>query len=254
MRPRPAGGFGTAVGFLTRFPATGGDAVAVARSAPWFPVVGGVLGLGLAGSYALAGLVLPPAVAAVLAVGLGVAATGALHEDGLADAADALGADTPARAREILADPAHGTFGVLALILSVLARATALAALGPAASFAWLPAAHALGRASMAGVARIADRGPGRGLGAGFAGGVTRGSAAAAVVVALLIAAPGLWWWTVPAAVVAAGAAAAVAGFCVRRFGALSGDVLGAVEQVVEILVLVLGAAVVARGWPGATW
>ena len=103
----------TAVGFLTRLP------VPAARSAPdlsraafFFPLVGALVGGIAAATRALADQALPPLPATLLAVTAALIVTGALHEDGLADVADALGAHTTRERRlEILKDPRVGAFG-----------------------------------------------------------------------------------------------------------------------------------------------
>ncbi len=95
------------------------------------PVAGAVIGLVGAGALALAtGLGLPATVAAALALTALVAATGAFHEDGLADTADGFGGGaTRARKLEIMKDSRIGTYGGAALVLSLLLRWTALTAL-----------------------------------------------------------------------------------------------------------------------------
>src|SRR5439155_27188630 len=122
----------------TRVPARG-DAPPE-RAVPWLPVVGALIGALCAAVYAATRSVLTPPVAATLAVGAGVLLTGALHEDGLADVADALGAGGGRqRVPEIMKDPLHGTYGVLAIVLGVVARIAAVAGLGPAAAAVALP-------------------------------------------------------------------------------------------------------------------
>ena len=73
---------------------------------------------------------LPVGAAALLAVAAGIAATGALHEDGLADTADGFGGGRDReRKLAIMRDSAHGTYGIVALVLSIGLRATAIAAI-----------------------------------------------------------------------------------------------------------------------------
>ena len=60
--------------------------------------------------------------------------------------------------------------------------------------------------------------------------------------------------WVGPSFVLASGAAYAVGAVAVRRVGGLTGDVLGAAEQVAEIAVFYLGAVIVAQGWSGLPW
>ncbi|MGJ3262040.1 MAG: adenosylcobinamide-GDP ribazoletransferase, partial [Salinarimonas sp.] len=102
-----------------------------ARMARMLPVAGAILGgLGalVLAAASLAGL--PPLVSAALAIGALAAMTGALHEDGLADVADAFaGATTRARRLESMKDSRVGAFGATALALAPILRVSALAAL-----------------------------------------------------------------------------------------------------------------------------
>src|SRR3954470_8501912 len=92
---------------------------------PVLPFIGAAVGLAAGLVFAIVrGIAGPGWLAAVLAVGASVLITRALHEDGLADTADGLGphALEPARRLEIMRDSRSGTFGVLALALSVLIK------------------------------------------------------------------------------------------------------------------------------------
>lgn len=124
----------------------------IAASGWAWPLIGGGLGAvaGLVGLIAL-GLGVPAGVAAGLALVVLVAATGALHEDGLADCADGFwGGNSPERRREIMKDSRIGAYGTLALILALLLRWSALAALfGAGWVVAPLIAAGALARAPL---------------------------------------------------------------------------------------------------------
>jgi adenosylcobinamide-GDP ribazoletransferase len=236
-----------AVAFLTRVP-TGGGArrpEELARSVPWFPVVGAGVGLAVAGVYAGAGALLPPLPAAAVAVVAGVCLTGAFHEDGLGDTADALvGHHDREDTVRILQDPRLGTFGVLAVAASLLLRVAAVAALAPAAALAALPAAHALSRAAAVATMAALPPAAGTGLGASYARalsgrGALAGTAAGLAVALALLGGAAVW-----AAAVAALAAFLLGRLARRRLGGVTGDVLGAVQQLGEVLVLL--AAVVA--------
>ncbi len=237
-------GLPTAISFLTRLPVrrslpAPGD---VARSVPWFPVVGAGLGGVLAGAYAGGRALLPELAAAVVVVGLGVLLTGAFHEDGLADTMDALGARSRPEALRILKDPVHGTFGVSAIVLSVAVRASALASLDPWAALGALPAAHALSRGAVLVLLRVGPPATEEGLGASYAAGVTVRGAAAAGAAGLVVASVGMGLWVVPALVLSAAAIAPVAWIACRRFGGLTGDVVGAAQQAAEVAVLLVAA------------
>jgi adenosylcobinamide-GDP ribazoletransferase len=194
--------FRVAIVFLTRLPLRlEGEvsALETARACRLYPLVGALLGLAGAAIYALAALALPPLPAALLAVAAGVLLTGALHEDALGDVADGFGGGwDPARRLEIMRDPRQGTYGVAAIALSLLLRASALAAIAPSAAWIALPAIGALSRAGM--VWMIAARPPARsdGVGARTAAALRPSHAAEA---ALLAALPGLGLgWLLPAA------------------------------------------------------
>jgi adenosylcobinamide-GDP ribazoletransferase len=121
--------------------------------APAIPVAGALIGLCMALTLLVAhGLRLGPMVATILAVTSGVLVTGALHEDGLADAADGLFAQVSIERRlEIMRDSRLGAFGALALIIAMLLRVgliTDLALGGPRAAAAALIGAAALSRAA----------------------------------------------------------------------------------------------------------
>lgn len=120
-----------AIQFLTRLPTprVTADEAAFAASMRWFPAVGLIVGaIVAAGGWA--GGLLDPWLGALSAVVLWVAVTGALHLDGLADFADASGAAHQDRERllAVLADPHVGSFGVVAIVLQLIAKAVLLLA------------------------------------------------------------------------------------------------------------------------------
>ena len=229
-----------AIQFLTRIPVHLRRPPDLARSVPWFPVVGALIGAAV--GLVAAGLmeVVPAAVAAAVAVLAGVALTGAFHEDGLADTADALGGWSPAQRRQILQDSRHGSFGVAALCGSIVLRVVCVASLPPAAAFGGLVAAHTLGRGAAVGVIGVARPMPGDGLGAEYARSTSTGRAVLGVAVAAGLAALATGWWVGPLAVGAGVAAVVVTLLALRAFGGINGDVLGAVEQMAECTVLAI--------------
>ena len=237
--------------FLTRLP--GGahprDDGELGRSVPWFPVVGAVIG-GLSGAvyWALHGP-LGALIAAVSAVAASAAATGAFHEDGLADTADALGGTTRPRRLEIMKDSRVGTFGVLALVLSTLVKVFAVSSLAPVDGLAALVVAHMLGRTMAVAAMGIAPAASGTGLGHSYTAHLPQ-AWTAAVVIASSAAAAGLGLPGVVALAAAAAGAVAVGVVAWRAFGGTTGDVLGAIEQVGEMAVLVSADSLVAtHGW-----
>jgi adenosylcobinamide-GDP ribazoletransferase len=233
-----------ALGFLTRLPSgptPRWQADDLAASAPWFPLIGALVGGGGAAAYALAaGIGLPPWPAAGLAVAAAVLVTGGLHEDGLADVADGFGGGrTPAAKLGIMRDSRLGSFGALALMLALLLRISALAALAaPLAVAAALIAAGAMSRGLLPAVMAVAPLARADGLAAG-AGRPHPARAAASLLVALLL---GLLTLPPLAALlsIAMAALAALAMACLawRQIGGITGDVLGASQQLAEIAAL----------------
>lgn len=239
-------------GLLTRIPMPGGGEVGPeARSqlagASWaFPVVGALIGAIGAVVFVLASAIgLPPWVAALLAVAATVLASGGLHEDGLADVADGFGGGlAPEDKLAIMRDSRIGTYGTLALILSVALRAAALAAIAePLAAAAALVAAHTVARACLPAVMRGVPlaRADGLAAEAGMPESATVGTALGlAGLVAFVMLGVGT---AVLALAAGAAAAAAMAVLARRQIGGYSGDVLGAVQQFAEIAILLAVAA-----------
>lgn len=269
-RSRWLGDLRLALMLLTRLPlptgrTTSPDDGAVARAAWIFPVVGLLIGSAGGGMFMLASHVgLGMASAALLAMGTQILLTGALHEDGLADTADGFGGGRGReRKLEIMRDSRIGTYGVVALVLILSLRFTALqdiasnllsisdeldeAAGQNSAVIIALIAAGALSRAAMAVVWHVLPPARSDGLAAG-SGKVSFGSAAAASILAGIIAfavLPGLAFIVACAATaVLALAVALVAHWQIRGH---TGDVLGATQQIAEVgVLLAIGAATLA--------
>lgn len=243
-----------AASFLTRVPlgAHGGTATDLGRAVVWFPVVGAAIGAVGGLVYAVTLQVWPSFVSASLAVAAGVLLTGAFHEDGLADTADALGGSFDREsALRIFGDPRHGSYGVLALVLSVALRITTLASLAALAGLIVMTVAHCVSRAAAVGVLGTVPAATEEGLGATYARHITRRRVITAVAIGVIATIP-LGVWSVAVIAVAILGAALVARLAVRRVGGITGDVLGAVQQVVEIATLLVAVAVTHDGARGS--
>ncbi|MDF1735031.1 MAG: adenosylcobinamide-GDP ribazoletransferase [Minwuia sp.] len=237
-----------ALGWLTRLPTRFPDDAADRKLAEtrWAcPVVGAMLAAALAATFtAMTGLGANGLLAAAVTVALSVLLTGALHEDGLADMLDGLGARGGRDARlTAMRDSRIGTFGTLGLILILLVRVAALSSLDLLDALAALLAALALGRAGMSVVmARLPlARADGAAAGAGKAGSSdARQACGVALLIALLASviggAPIMLMLLV--ALLAMAAALALAELALRTFGGYTGDVLGATCMAVETVVL----------------
>jgi len=236
-----------AVQFLTRVPLSrrAVETHELARAVAYFPLIGALVGAGMAAVIALTAPLLGLDVAIVAGLVFGALITGAFHEDGLADACDGLGGGfTRERALEIMRDSRIGSYGAVALILLYAARFTLLRTLGAAAVLLALPAASALGRA--AGVALMAWLPNARSE--GVADDVARSLGGATIAIAMataLIMAVILGSFAAPLFVAAAAVVTIALGLYLRhRLGGVTGDCLGAVNVIVEVTVLACAA-----GW-----
>src|SRR5258708_2073017 len=222
------------VALLTRLPVgrTAPDAGADISRAAWaFPLAGVLVALIAALINAAANkLGSPPWVAAALAVAATLAVTGCLHEDGLADPADGFGGgDTRERKLEIMRDSRIGTYGVCALMLSILLRVSAIAALGNPIVVLWaLVAAHGGARAAMPVFMALVP--PARGDGLAYAAGRPSGDRViTASVLGIVILAFGLGPMLGRAALILLRVAIVLmAWLSVVQIDGQTGDVLGA--------------------------
>lgn len=239
-----------ALGYFTCIPVPaqiGGSAGELNRAARYFPLVGLVVGAVAAATLAVVALMLPLSLAVLASMAASLALTGALHEDGLADAVDGFGGGRDrAQVLAIMKDSRVGAYGALALVLALLAK---YAALGELASTETRGAAlvlliaHPLSRAAALGImaalpyARIEGESHARpvteGLGpAEWVTGIALGGAP-------LVLAASLGLVSFERSLVILGTAVCVALACAwhfrRRIGGYTGDCLGATQQFCEI-------------------
>ena len=212
-------------------------------AAPWFPVVGAVLGSGLAAFDMLGVRMFPPLLSALLTVTAWKVLTGGLHLDGLADCLDGFGGQTPDERRAIMHDSRIGSFAAIGLILFLMLEVTALGELPRDARWGALVAAPTIGRAVPALLARLLAAARGAGHGARFSAGVSALAAPVALGVALVVAAAVLGGAGIVALAAGGGAAVALGAWLARRLDGVTGDVLGACVEVAELTVLLTLAA-----------
>jgi len=235
--------FPLALTFLTKCPwfrSAPADAGALARSMFWFPWVGALLGGLYWGAWAGLTRVLPLPGAAGVLLAFTVLSTGGLHLDGLADTADGLGGG---RTREgclaIMKDSRVGTFGVLSLIVVLVLKFAFFLSLGDRAAAPVLLCYPVAGRWGMVLLAYLSPYArPEGGLGQAMTSGVAARTMAGATVSAAALCL-GLGGVRGLILLAAAGLAVWLGSLYFRqRLGGVTGDVLGAANEALEVLVL----------------
>ncbi|SFJ20657.1 adenosylcobinamide-GDP ribazoletransferase [Celeribacter neptunius] len=230
----------TALALLTRIPVRAGF-TRTAEAAWAFPLAGVAVGL-VAGAVAtIAGwLGLGAALIAGFTLAAAVIVTGALHEDGLADCADGFwGGFDKVRRLEIMRDSRIGSYGVIALGLSLILRATALTTLAHEDLIVTaVIAAAVLSRAPMAYLMALMPPARSDGLSV-KTGRPPRDAASLGGVLAFFLS----WLLVGFVPTVVAASAVTLTGFITSRIaqvkiGGQTGDVLGATQQLGEIVAL----------------
>ncbi|AGK58966.1 cobalamin 5'-phosphate synthase [Hyphomicrobium denitrificans 1NES1] len=220
----------------------------LARSAKYMPLVGAIVGVIAGAGILLSAVFFPGPLPIVIGLVLAIAITGALHEDGLADTADAFGGGrTRERRLEIMKDSSIGTYGAIALIAAFALKDSALVALDLRSAACVMIAGHAGARLATiltmwrlphaGGIAKVSQK----------ISEMTPSEVAVAFALGLI---PGLLVLPTSKFVVATlfafAAAAIIALIARRKIAGYTGDVLGAVEQVFETVFFAVAAAVIA--------
>jgi adenosylcobinamide-GDP ribazoletransferase len=239
-----------AISFLTAAPV--GRRIAITdrdlrRGVMLFPVVGAVVGASTALVAWAAAAVFPDLAASIIGVATGIAATAALHLDGLADTADGVGASIAGRdPLPAMGDPRLGTWGGTALALDLLLRVIALSALLGSPGFPWAAiAAGSLSRMSIVGLAwAVPYGGPDEGTGVWTReldrrrclGGLGIGAGICFLTVGLrsLVMAP-----------VAIATCIVIGRWSARHLSGMRGDTFGAAAEMTETLALTVAIATV---------
>lgn len=240
--------FLAAIQFLTILPlpaALAPDGGALGRSLPFFPLVGLAIGAAAAGIDWGLWHLLPLGVTSVLTVILLIAASGALHLDGLADAADGLFSARPReRALEIMRDSRTGPMGVAAIVAVIALKIALLTALtGPGRWWVLLLMPVAGRCALLIHLALLPYARPEGGLADLFHRNRSQGHALGALLFLLALGSLTGGFAGFLAAAVAALAALLLAAYFQRRLGGLTGDTLGAACELTELAPALAAAA-----------
>ena len=221
----------------------------LARSMAWFPLVGMVLGGVLAGTDFLLSATIPPSILNVLLIALLVLLTGGLHVDGLADSVDGIaGGRTPMDRLAIMRDARIGAIGATGLMLALGLRYAGLMAVPQAERLAVLLCMPTLGRWAMVVTAFSMPYARPEG---GLAHPFLQQLSAREVVAATIVPLGALFWFfgargIVVCAVIAM-IARSIAVLSRRLLGGITGDVLGAVNEIAEIVFLIAITAMAAQ-------
>lgn len=230
----------TAIGLLSRLPVSSNGARGAA--AAWaFPLVGLIIGvLAAITGWMLTAFGLSANLTAAFVLMVMIITTGAMHEDGLADTVDGLwGGWEQTRRLEIMKDSHIGTYGVLALILSLLMRWGALAALIDADMLTiGVISIATLSRAPMVVMMAIMPHARTDGLSASV-GRVAAKTAQIAVLIAIIVTLVLLGWVGITAIAITTFAALIAALIAQQKIGGQTGDILGATQQISEIAALI---------------
>ena len=245
--------FFTALGYFTRVPVprwVGFEPAWLNAAARYFPLVGVLIGALGALVYLAALRVFPASVAVLLSMAVTLLATGAFHEDGLADCLDAFGgAYTREDVLRIMHDSRIGAFGAIGLVVALALKWQTLAALPPARAAMLMIAAHAASRAcAISYLVSLEYVRP-----EGKAKPVAQRMSVCAWLCACVFGLPWLFWptWSVTpdwragvATLVVLAVLRYVLGrYFVRRIGGYTGDCLGFAQQVFEIAIYLVGLA-----------
>jgi len=237
---RPWNALLAALQFLTIFPPVVRRAFTareLGASVGWFPLVGSILGLLLAVGDGLFSLVFPPPVRSALILALWILLTAALHLDGFLDACDGLlGGWTPVKRLEILRDERVGAYALAGGVLLLLLKFSGLLSL----PHRWeaLILAPTLGRWGMS--LAIVGFPYGRKEGLGLS--MKRNAGWLELILATLITLLVAWLiasWT-GFALIGVAALTVILGayFTLKLIPGLTGDIYGALNEIVEVVVL----------------
>jgi len=239
-------GLGSALTTLTAIPWPGAEERNLSDSLPWFPLIGLVIGLILYTIGFTLGL-LPfmqwPAGAAMVMVVVAIWATRGLHLDGLADWADSAGGLLDRETRlAIMRDVRVGTFGILALIVALTAKWLALTRMLSSGSLIWVVAVFILSRDMMAElITTLPYARTGEGMAKPFVKGASQRRRISSHVLSLVLC---LVYGPLGAALF--GLAGLIVGlfrrYCRHRYGGITGDLLGAANEMVEVGLLMVCA------------
>jgi len=247
--------FLAALSFLTVIPLPRRREVSpeqVGRSTGYFPVVGIIIGLILAGLYWLLRLILPSAVVSGLLLICLVVLTGGLHLDGFVDTCDGIaGHKTPEARWQVMHDSRAGAFGIVGVCCLLIVKYVSLNSVPDSLMMATLVLMPVVSRWAMVYAVFAYPYARPSGLGKVFKEMASRRRLAIATLVALAVVIP---WFRLAGLVIMLGVwviVVAMAAYLKRKFSGLTGDTYGAINEVAEVGVLILVCLLAHNQWLG---
>ena len=247
--------FLAALSFLTVIPLPRRREVSpeqVGRSIGYFPVVGIIIGLILAGLYWLLRLVLPSAVVSGLLLVCLVVLTGGLHLDGFVDTCDGIAGHKTTEARwQVMRDSRAGAFGIVGVCCLLIVKYVSLNSVPESLMMVTLLLMPVVSRWAMVYAVFAYPYARPSGLGKVFKQAASRRRLAIATLVALAVAIP---WFRLAGLVIMLGVWAivvAMAAYLKGKFSGLTGDTYGAINEVAEVSVLILVCLLAHNQWLG---
>jgi len=217
--------------FMTRLPSPvklQWSEAELASSTPWFVAVGTVVGIIAAIAWQIGFHMWSQEIAALFAITASVLATGAFHEDGLADSADGIGGAFEIEKKlTIMRDSRIGTYGSVALILTIITKFSAISLLDPGTAAGIIVGAHMLGRWTSVPLIKFASM-------------VTTNNVICSSVAALVLSVMCFGSMTVIVLPVVLTGLWLAQRYVRRKLGGITGDVLGAVNSLTELLVYLI--------------
>ena len=230
--------------FMTRLPSPvklQWSEAELASSTPWFVAVGTVVGIIAAIVWQIGFHMWSQEIAALFAITASVLATGAFHEDGLADSADGIGGAFEIEKKlTIMRDSRIGTYGSVALILTIITKFSAISLLDPGTAAGIIVGAHMLGRWTSVPLIKFNDYVREQGTGKPFASMVTTNNVICSSVAALVLSVMCFGSMTVIVLPVVLTGLWLAQRYVRRKLGGITGDVLGAVNSLTELLVYLI--------------
>lgn len=224
----------------------------LARSTGYFPLVGIIIGLILAGSYWLLQFILPPNVVRGLLLVGAVVLSGGLHLDGFIDTFDGIGGHKNTEARwEVMRDSRAGSFGIVGVFLLLLVKYFALSSVPDSLMIPTLILMPTVSRWAMVYSIFAHPYARPSGLGTIFKEGTDWRKFLIATAIALAVAIP---LFRVAGLVIMLGTwltALAMASYLKGKFAGLTGDTYGAINEVAEVAVLILVCLLAYNQWLG---